>query len=337
MKRRVWGSVLGVVVLAGGASWVAVEALRDAIFEPTANVETVELVIEPGMTAKTVARRLAAAGVVSDARLLVGWLWWTERTGGIDAGEYRFTEPRSVAAVADIITDGRVVLHGVTIPEGSTRWQVAAAIAAAGFDTAERALEATALTHLIADLDPQATSLEGYLYPETYLAPSSDASVQLVGVMVARFRSLWTPERQARAAQLEMSMRDVVILASLIEAETPADAERVVVSAVFHNRLARGMLLQTDPTVIYAKRLTGNADRTIRRSDLARDSPYNTYLYSGLPAGPVGNPRAASIDAALQPAESDFLYFVSRNDGTHVFSRTLSEHNRVVNVYQRSP
>jgi UPF0755 protein len=295
----------------------------------------VDIAIPAGASAATVGDSLVDAGVIEDGRLFVGWLRWTERTGAIRAGEYRFDRPRSVRAVADVLVEGRVLLRPVTIPEGSMRWEVARAIERAGFGDYSAALAATTRIELIADLDPAATTLEGYLYPETYMAAGSDGPEEIVEAMVARFRGHWDAERRAAAARLGLGIRQVVTLASIVEAETPAGYERALVSAVFHNRLRRGMLLQTDPTVLYAKFLAGLEDRTIRRSDLRRDSPYNTYVVAGLPAGPIGNPRAASIDAALYPADVDYLYFVSRNDGTHVFSRTLSEHNRWVNLYQR--
>ncbi len=295
----------------------------------------VDVIVRPGLAAQQIAELLERSGVVESASLLTGWLWWTESSGDVQAGEYRFSGPSSVVEVAAVVTSGRVRLYPVTITEGSTRWQVAQAIAAAGFDTYEKALAATGRIDLISDLDPLAESLEGYLFPETYLAPRGDDAEDLVVRMVSAFDVIWTPESRRRAAELEMSTREVVTLASLIEAETRAPNERPTVSAVFHNRLARGMLLQTDPTVIYARHLAGREGRTIYQSDLRRDSPYNTYVYPGLPIGPIGNPRQASIDAALYPADVEFLYFVSRNDGTHAFSRTLVEHNELVDRYQR--
>lgn len=337
--RRVLGWVLVLVVVAAGGLALAAWALDDALGEPYRSWEgeAVDFVVEPGMSAERVASELAERGVLRDPRLLVGWLWWTGRTGALQAGEYRFSQERSVREVAEILVGGRVLLRPVTVPEGSTRWQVARAIADAGFGGEDVALEATERIDLIGDLDPLARDLEGYLYPDTYMTPASHEADDLVEAMVAAFREIWTEERAARAAELGMSMREVVTLASIVEAETPVAEERPIVSGVFHNRLELGMKLQTDPTVIYAKRALGNPDRTIYRSDLARDSPYNTYVVAGLPIGPIGNPRAASIDAALWPAEVEYLYFVSRNDGTHVFSRTLTEHNRMVQQYQRVP
>lgn len=322
-------AVVGTLAL---RSWIDQRLDRPYLSAPGG---VVDVEIEPGMAARELARRLAAAGVVAEARDLVWWLWWTERAGDVHAGEYRFDAAVSVRQVADVITEGRVRLYPVTLPEGSTRWQAAAAIAAAGFGTVDEALAATERVELIADLDPDADTLEGYLFPDTYLVPVATTPAEIVALMVRAFHAAWTPEREARTEALGWQPRDVVILASLIEAETSSPDERTVVSAVFHSRLERGMLLQTDPTVLYARWLAGKDGRTIYMSDLQRDSPYNTYLYAGLPAGPIGSPRDASIHAALYPAETDYLYFVSRNDGTHAFSRTLREHNEFVNQFQR--
>jgi len=336
MKRLVIVlAALGLALVAG--AWATSAWIQQRLDRPhlSAAGGVADVKIETGMVARESASRLAAAGVVAEASDLVWWLWWTERAGDVQAGEYRFDAPVSVRQVADVITQGRVRLYPVTLPEGSTRWQAATAIAAAGFGTADEALVATERVELIADLDPTAETLEGYLFPETYLVPAATSPAEIVELMVRAFRVAWTPERAARAEELGWGLRDVVILASLIEAETPSAEERALVSAVFHNRLERRMLLQTDPTVLYARWLAGKDGRTIYMSDLQRDSPYNTYLHAGLPAGPIGSPRDASIHAALYPADSGHLYFVSRNDGTHAFSATLREHNESVNKYQR--
>lgn len=336
--RKMLVVAVAVAVIAGVAA-IGTYLVRQRLEQPWRawEGEHADVIVEPGMGASAVGARLVEAGVLEDRRLLVGWLWWTGKTGQIHAGQYRFRQPRSVVEVADILVSGRVLLLPVTIPEGATRWDVARFLSAAGFGDYDTALLATEAVELIEDLDPEAKTLEGYLYPETYMAPATDGAMELVESMVQRFRQMWTAQRQDLARELGMSVRDVVTLASIVEAETPAAHERTVVSAVFHNRLRLGMLLQTDPTVIYAMKVAGRHERTIRKSDLARDSPYNTYVVSGLPIGPIGNPRAASIDAALRPDDVDYLYFVSRNDGTHMFSRTLSEHNRNVNRYQRNP
>ncbi len=313
--------------------WQLGSELETPFLDPT--VGPLDLQISPGMSAGVVAQELEWLGVIPRARTFRWWLWWTDKAGSIQAGEYRFEGPLSPVEIAEIVTRGRVRMYPVTLVEGATRWQIAEAISGAGFADPASALDATEHVELIADLDPEATTLEGYVYPETYLVPAGTTALELIEMAVKRFRDVWTQERQRRADELGSSLREVVILASLIEAETPTAEERPVVSAVFHNRLERGMPLQTDPTVLYAKRLAGGEGRTIYRSDLRRESPYNTYTVRGLPIGPIGSPRAASIDAALHPADVDFLYFVSCNDGTHAFSRTLREHNQMVNQYQR--
>lgn len=332
LASAVVASIVGLGGAAAGAWWVQVQ-----LSVPYRGWEGqhVDVEVASGMAAATVARRLQEAGVVRDARLLTGWLWWTGTTGDVQAGGYRFSEARDVRQVASVLVTGRVRLRPVTVPEGSTRWDVARAMARGGLGDFDALLAGTASAIRIADIDPEADSLEGYLYPDTYMIAETATASDLIDAMIDRFRSVWTPERRARAQRSGLSVRQVITLASIIEAETPAAYERPLVSAVFHNRLRLGMLLQTDPTVLYAKQLAGKDERIIRRSDLERDSPYNTYRVSGLPSGPIGNPRAASIDAALLPANVDSLYFVSRNDGTHAFSRTLAEHQRWVNLYQR--
>ena len=293
------------------------------------------VVVARGSTADEIARQFADAGVIRDARALRWWLRVTGRAGQVQAGEYRFTEPHSVRQVADVLVEGRVALRPVTIPEGATRWQVAEALAAADFGSHEEVLAATAMPTPIADLDPEAVNLEGYLFPDTYLAPRNASAKDLVDMMVERFRQVWTASRQAQAARRDLSVRSLVTLASLVEAETKLAHERPLVAAVFANRLERRMLLQCDPTLLYALRMEGRTDRNIRRSDFANESPYNTYRFAGLPPGPIANPGEASLDAALSPAVVDYLYFVARNDGSHAFSRTLREHNAKVIEYQR--
>ena len=187
----------------------------------------------------------------------------------------------------------------------------------------------------IQDLDPQADDLEGYLFPDTYQFPAGLPEVEMLGEMVARFREVFGPVERARAAELDLSVREVITLASLVEEETAEPEERSVVSSVFHNRLARGMLMQCDPTVIYALRREGIYEGRLTRSNLRFDSPYNTYLYPGLPPGPIASPGGEAIQAALRPSDTEFLFFVSMNDGTHHFSTNLGDHRRAVNRYQR--
>jgi UPF0755 protein len=325
---------LFLMYVAGRLTSGAVEAWLEQPFDGTAG-RTVMIEVPRGATAADVARDLAGEGVIRDPRVLQWWLRATGSAGQIHAGSYEFSGAHSIREVAEVLLRGRVILRAVTIPEGSTRWQVAEAVAEAGFGTYEEALEATGRVELIAELDPEAEDLEGYLFPDTYMALESAAPAEVVEMMVERFRKTWTASRQALAAGSGMSVREVVSLASLVETEAAVAHERPLVGAVYRNRLERGMLLQCDPTLLYALVLDGRTDRNIRRADFDNDSPYNTYRFRGLPPGPIANPGEASIEAALRPAVVEYLYFVARNDGSHAFSRTLREHNAMVNRYQR--
>jgi len=195
-------------------------------------------------------------------------------------------------------------------------------------------VEAAGNAALIGRLDPDAEDLEGYLFPDTYPFPRRTTAADVVRAMVAGFERAFDAELRAAAASRGMTVREVVTLASLIEKETAAADERTLVSAVYHNRLRIGMPLQCDPTVIYALMLSGRWNGNIRRQDLQIDSPYNTYRYAGLPPGPIAGPGRAALVAALDPVDVKYLYFVSRNDGTHVFATTLAEHNRNVARWQ---
>jgi UPF0755 protein len=312
----------------------AATAMLDSPFDGNAGA-AVDVTISPGDSAAQVATMLQREGIIRSSRGLRWWMRWSGTAGAIQTGLYRFRGPATLREVSRVITEGRVLLASVTVIEGSTRWQVAEALAAAGFGSYDEAWEATGNAALIADVDPEATDLEGYLFPDTYHAPRDAGADDIVDMMVARFRALWTEERAAAAAAADLSVRQVVTIASLVEAETARAAERPLVSGVYHNRLRDGMLLQCDPTLLYALYLEGRRDRNIRRADFDNPSPYNTYRVRGLPPGPIGNPGLASLDAALHPADTEFLYFVGRNDGSHAFARTLREHNANVNRYQR--
>jgi UPF0755 protein len=203
-----------------------------------------------------------------------------------------------------------------------------------GLGTAAAFVQAAHDPSLIHDLDPGAKDLEGYLFPETYAVPRRTDAAKLVRTMVARFEKILTPELRQAAAARNLSVRQVVTLASIVEKETAKADERPLVAAVYTTRLRIGMPLQCDPTVIYGLVKAHRYDGNIHKDDLSFDSPYNTYRYPGLPPGPIASPGRASIEAAIHPAAADYLYFVSRNDGSHEFARTLEEHNRNVQKYQ---
>jgi UPF0755 protein len=238
----------------------------------------------------------------------------------------------SALAVIEKIASGDVYTQRLTFPEGLTIAEMAKVFESRGFGPAREFVKAASDGSLVKDLDAKASDLEGYLFPETYPLPRRADASRVVGMMVDRFRSLYDETLRARAKELGMTTRQVVTLASLIEKETARADERPLVAAVYRNRMMRGMGMQADPTVVYALMKAGKYNGNIRREDLSFDSPYNTYRYPGLPPGPIAAPGRASIDAALAPADVPYLYFVSRNDGSHVFATTLTEHN--ANVYQ---
>jgi UPF0755 protein len=246
--------------------------------------------------------------------------------------------------VIDQLTRGGVNTRQFTIPEGYNRFDIARMLYGLGLKEPPppRLEDLQALfknTSLIADLDPQATSLEGYLFPDTYDYTANTKRAQLVEAMVKRFREVYTPEMQARAGEIKMSSRQAVTMASLIEKEARVDSERELISSVFHRRLKLKMELGCDPTVIYAAILAGKYRGKIYQSDLDRDSPYNTYKRAGLPPGPIASPGKRSLQAAVNPADTDYLYFVvdaEKNDGSHKFSATSAAHDDAVRRLRRS-
>ena len=290
--------------------------------------------IPRGSSVRDIADQLERTGIIKSAVLFRAYAR-TLDDPALQAGEYRFASPLSIPEVVHRLESGDVRRLKLTIPEGSDLVRVALLLDEAGLGTLTGFFDAVADAGLIADLDPHAGDLEGYLMPDTYLLDRGTSDRQIVETMLANERRFWTPLRLDRAREIGMSVRQVVTLASLIEKETGQAEERPLVSAVFHNRLRLGMPLACDPTVIYAVRLIKEYDGVINQSDLALDSPYNTYRYPGLPPGPITNPGRASLEAALFPADADYLYFVSRNDGTHVFSRSYRNHEHAVRRYQR--
>ena len=333
-KLLAW--VVVAALLAGGLAAYGAKRLYDRADEAYRGYEGGEVFVDipPGTPTAEIGRRLAAAGVVRDETTFRLALWRSGRDRGLQAGEYRFALPLSAMAVVDAIADGRVHLLPITFPEGLTRREMAERYERSGFGSAEAFLAASTRVELVADLDPDAADLEGYLFPETYSLPRGATADDLVEAMVAQFRRVFDDDLLAQAAARGLGVREVVTLASLIRRETGLDEERPVVSAVFNNRLDRRMLLQCDPTVIYALELAGLYDGNLTRDNLRFDSPYNTYVYPGLPPGPIGAPNGDDLRAAVAPADVSHLYFVSRNDGSHVFADTLREHNRNVREYQ---
>jgi UPF0755 protein len=290
--------------------------------------------VPAGLGTKAIGKLLVDAGIVSDVTTWRLAVWQSGQATALKAGEYRFTGALSPADVVAKLARGDVYLRSITFPEGLTIRQMAALYEGAGFGAAKDFVAAAREPQLIADIDPAAKSLEGYLFPDTYALPRRASANDLVKRMVQRFESVMTADLRKAALRQGLSVREAVTLASLVEKETAAPDERPLVAAVYHNRLRRRIGLQCDPTVIYALELRGRFNGNLTRADLAVDSPYNTYRYRGLPPGPIAAPGRSSLEAAVRPAAVTYLYFVSRNDGSHAFASTLDEHNRNVQKYQ---
>ena len=292
------------------------------------------LVVAPGASVRDVGAQLYGLGLVRHPAVFQALVVIRGDQGRLRAGEYALQGGLDLGQIADKLVRGEVVRHVVTFPEGTNLEDMARIAAAQGLAPAAF-LAAARDPAPIRDLDPDAPDLEGYVFPDTYdFSRSPGAPAALVARAVRRFRTVIAPDLPALKADA-LTLRQVVTLASLVELETARAEERPRVAAVFRNRLEKRMLLQTDPTVIYALRKAGRYDGNIRKGDLEIDSPYNTYKYAGLPPGPIASPGRASLHAVVHPAAVPDLYFVSRNDGSHEFSRTLAEHQRWVNIYQR--
>jgi UPF0755 protein len=298
--------------------------------------EKVFFEVERGTNINAVARELKDRGLIR-ARLpfVIGYRLFFHPQK-IKAGEYAFSSPLRPKDILSLMVKGKVFLHAVTIPEGLTGREVMPLLLPLLSDGEEGFRVAFQETGALSLLDPEAETLEGYLYPETYLWARGIPAAEATGAMVSQFLSVFSESWRTRASTLGMSVRDVVILASLIEKETSIPEERNLVSAVFHNRLRLGMKLDCDPTIIYVLKQEGTYQGRLRKKDMSLDSLYNTYLHSGLPPGPICSPGREALEAALYPAADSYLYFVARNDGSHHFSRTFSEHQNAVRRYQKN-
>ena len=333
MKRLVgWTAIVLVLAALAAGGWTYWTLER-----PYKGYDGAEQFVEipAGTGTLSMGKRLADAGVIQSAHVFRSAVWMRGAGRRLQAGEYRFDRPMTPTEVVDKIARGDVYVRAITFREGLHIREMAALFESAGFGSAAEFVAAAKNAQLVNDIDPGARDLEGYLFPDTYTLQRRATAEQLVDRMVQRFRKTLTPELQSQAAARGLSVRELVTLASLVEKETGKPEERPIVAGVYTNRLRIKMGLQCDPTVIYALILAGRYDGNIRRDDLQIDSPYNTYRYSGLPPGPIAAPGEASLSAAAHPADVPYLYFVSRNDGSHVFATTLDEHNRNVTQFQR--
>jgi len=312
------------ILAAGAAAWM--------IFTPFGPSTEIFVDIAPGASTTRIAQQLQSSGVIRSQFAFD--LWRSVRKGKLKAGEYRFVNPAPLSEVYDRIARGDVYTVTVTVPEGANIFDVATRLEQAGIGTREEFLDQQArLAELVADIDPQAKTLEGYLFPDTYRFPRTTTPAQVAAVMVRQFRV------EAAQIGLKENVHQVVTLASLVERESALNSERPLIASVFENRLAKHMPLMTDPSVIYGLEVRDVWTGTIHASDLKRDTPYNTYLHAGLPPGPVANPGLPSLRAAIDPARSNYLYFVAAGanpQGKSLFSTTLEEHTRNVSDYRHA-
>ena len=334
--RKAFVTVLITLFVLGAAGGLVGLRVWNRIHDPYKAYEGAEQYVDipPGVSSTAIGRRLVEAGVIETETVFRVALWWSGRVRILKAGEYRFDHPMGAIEVVEMVARGDTFARRITFPEGLTILEMAKLYESRGFGPAGDFTQAAADASQINDMDPAATDLEGYLFPDTYALPRRTPASRLIAQMVGRFRATYTDDLRSHAEERELTTREVVTLASLIEKETGAPDERPLVSAVYTNRLKIRMGLQADPTVVYALQKAGKYDGNIRREDLALDSPYNTYRYPGLPPGPIAGPGKASLEAAVSPAAVPYLYFVSRNDGTHAFAKTLTEHNANVRKFQ---
>jgi len=329
MRRLGFLALLLIAALGGGASWLDSQLSRPYRGH---RPEKIFVDIPHGTSRWGVAEILRHNDVIRSQLAFALFSEWHFRRN-LQAGEYLFDHPVNSREVFWKVARGQIYVHTVTVPEGWTMFDIAAELDRQGVCSREDFLAAAHDTSLIADLSPEAVSLEGFLFPSTYEFTRRETCDQAVKRMVQNFRAVWETLGPQGAPVLypgNLTLAQVVTLASLVERETPNAEERPLVAGVFYNRIRLGDPLQCDPTVQYAMELGGHPEKNVRAVDLRIDSPYNTYEHRGLPPGPIANPGEASLRAALAPSTTDYLYFVANDEGGHAFSRTLAEHNRNV-------
>lgn len=327
MLKKAFLITFGFLLLGFGAGFAVLNQLQ-----PVGNSSRVVVVdIAEGASLSDVAERLHRQKLIKSDWAFV----WLGRLEGLDRkvipGEYEFHGGMGPSTILEQIIKGEVIQHTVTIPEGFSMSQIAEVLHEQGLADRDAFLRCAKDRAFIQTLSLSVDTLEGYLFPDTYRFARRMSPERLIETMVAKFKQTVREEDHGRATELDLSLHEVVTLASVIEKETARPDERTLISGVFHNRLQKDIPLQSDPTVIYA---VHQFDGNLRKKDLSIDSPYNTYRVVGLPPGPIANPGRAAIHAALYPETTEYLYFVSRNDGSHEFSTTLAQHNRAVRKYQ---
>ncbi len=314
------------------AGWVAWQ-----VYAPIAPAEQQFVMLRSGYSSRRIAVELKRAGIIRSE--LAFRLWHaTHAKAKLKAGEYLFEREATLPQIYDRIARGDIYFHVVTIPEGYTMFDIAKALEDAGLGSAEDFLHiAETQTQLISDIAPEAKSLEGYLFPNTYQFTRTQSLGEMAGTMVHQFRQVAREIGLIPAgAGTAVDVQTVVTMASIVEKETAAPEERPRVASVYYNRLAQKMALDADPSVIYAEQLAGTYKGSLHHDDMSVNSPYNTYRFPGLPPGPIANPGQSALAAAMHPDTTKFLYFVSDGNGHHRFATTLAEHDRNVAAYRRA-
>jgi UPF0755 protein len=317
-----------VLAVAGWAAW--------QLYVPVTPPANSSLLLRPGYSTRRIAAELKKAGVIRSE--LVFGLWHVlHPKPSLKAGEYLFGRTATLPQVYERIARGDIYFHVVTIPEGYTMFDIAKAMEDAGLGPAADFLHiAETQIQLISDLAPDAKSLEGYLFPNTYQFTRTQSLEEMAAAMVHQFRLVAQQIGLNSNSDIPKDVHKIVTMASIVEKETAAPEERPRVASVYYNRLTRNVALDADPSVIYAELLTGTYQGSLHHADLAVNSPYNTYRFPGLPPGPIGNPGRSSLEAALHPESTEFFYFVSDGNGHHRFARSLEEHNRNVAAYRHA-
>ena len=352
VKKLVWLILIAVAAAGGWFAW--------AVLTPVGPGGQTFVLLHPGYSTRRIAAELKSAGIIRSEEAFVLW-HLVHRKRSLKAGEYLFDKPASIIDIQKRLRRGDVYFHTVVVPEGYTMFDIARAIEAAGLGSANDFLkEAQSDTALISDLAPQAHSLEGFLFPETYEFSRLMTMHDMAAAMVKQFRQVarqigMIPDptqlspgpvetREAQPKQdrdpaqsgLQNDLARTVIMASIIEKETAVAEERPMVASVYYNRLSKKIALDADPSIIYAELLAGTYQGKLHHDDMRFPSPYNTYRNAGLPPGPIGNPGRSSLEAAIHPAQTDFYYFVADAQGHHRFARTLEDHNKNVAAYRRA-
>lgn len=319
------------IILVGTLIWQGTELYRFANL-PAGVGQAPELTpVLPGENFASLSNKLAQQGIISNIRYFKLLAMFRGDDKNLKAGEYPLSAAMTPNQVLDVLVDGKTYLHRITIPEGFTLKQIAEELRKSQLGHADEFLTLAKDPQYVSSFEISASSLEGYLFPDTYYFPKSATTKMIISKMIERFDEQFQAQWYDRAKAMGLTVHEIVTLASIIEKETGAAFERPIISSVFHNRLKKKMRLESDPTVIYD---IPNFDGNIKRKHLRALTPYNTYRIKGLPPGPIANPGQESIKAALYPHKTDYLFFVSKKDTTHHFSKTIQEHQRAVRKYQ---